>query len=191
MIICLFFYKTFRLTLIRLTFLLLGEILCSHSVLFRSTKVELFVLKNYAFSLHYLVGKYSFFLELYRTELIHSSTCIILTDQILALMPSDRNVILTMNEYNISELNPTHPYHPDAPTHIIIFCIRFISDDMFQPVGALMTYKCQDQSYILAQCVKAYIFDLWKLGLYVIATVSPPSETFKRIVSHLADVSIY
>lgn len=105
------------------------------------------------------------------------------------LMPSDRNVILTMNEYELSEINPQHPINSDSPTHIIIFCIRFIADDIFQPIGGLLIYKSEDQSAILAECVKAYINDLWKLNLYVVATVSPPLDTFRGILSHLSGVS--
>lgn len=108
----------------------------------------------------------------------------------MSLMPAERNVVLTMNEYEIPEINPSHPNTEDSPTHIIIFCIRFLSDSTFQPIGALMIYKYENQSKILAECVKAYINDLWKIGLYVVATVSPPFETFKGILGHLAKVSL-
>lgn len=114
----------------------------------------------------------------------------ILTEQIMTLMPAERNILLTMNEYELSEINPFHPKTADSPTHIIIFCIRFLSDGLFQPIGALMIYKYENQSKILAECVKAYINDLWKIGLYVVGTVSPPFETFKGILCHLVDVSI-
>lgn len=121
--------------------------------------------------------------------MIHPTTYVILTEQILTLMPSERNIILTMNEYDLTEINPAHPISPESPTHIIMFCIRFLSDGIFQPIGALMIYKYENQSKILAECVKAYINDLWKVGLYVVATVSPPFETFKSILSHLVNVS--
>lgn len=114
----------------------------------------------------------------------------ILTEQIMTLMPAERNIILTMNEYELSDINPTHPQTDESPTHIIMFCIRFLSDGLFQPIGALLIYKYENQSKILAECLKAYINDLWKIGLYVMATVSPPFETFKSIMCHLAGVSI-
>lgn len=127
--------------------------------------------------------------ELYRPYLIHSTTYALLTEQILSLMPSERNVLLAMNEYDLSEINPMHPNTTDSPTHIIIFCIRFVADDLFQPIGGLLIYKCKDQSVILSECLKAYINDLWKLGLHVVGTVSPPFESFKGMLSHLVDVS--
>ncbi|KAJ8950501.1 hypothetical protein NQ318_015245 [Aromia moschata] len=119
--------------------------------------------------------------------LIHSTTYVILTDQILSLMPSQRNVMLTMNEYCLNDINPVHPNNEESPTHVIIFCVRFIADDTFQPIGGLLIYKQEDQSVLLAECLKAYINDLWKLGLYVVATVSPPFETFKGIINNLVD----
>ncbi|CAG9859236.1 unnamed protein product [Phyllotreta striolata] len=121
----------------------------------------------------------------HRPYLIHSSAYSILTDQILMLMPSERNVLLSMNAYELHKVNPAHPRNSEAPTHVILFCIRFIADDVFQPIGGLLTYQHVDQSRILAECVKAYINDLWKLNLHVIATVSPPFELFKNILSHL------
>nr|CAH7768502.1 unnamed protein product [Callosobruchus chinensis] len=69
--------------------------------------------------------------ELYRPYLIHPSIYVILTEQILTLMPPERNVILAMNEYAIKDINPTHPDTPDSPTHVIIFCIRFITGELF------------------------------------------------------------
>ncbi|KAJ8916721.1 hypothetical protein NQ315_013925 [Exocentrus adspersus] len=93
-----------------------------------------------------------------------------------------------MNEYDLSEINPMHPDTAGSPTHVIIFCIRFVAGDTFQPIGGLLTYKYKDQSIILAECLKAYINDLWKLGLYVVGTVSPPFECFKGMLSHLVDV---
>lgn len=137
-----------------------------------------------------LISILSIIPELYRPYLIHSTTYMILTDQIMTLMPSERNIILTMNEYDLCEINPSHPKNADAPTHIIMFCIRFLSDSLFQPIGALMIYKYENQSKILAECLKAYINDLWKLGLYVVATVSPPFETFKSIFGCLIEVNI-
>ncbi|VEN63787.1 unnamed protein product [Callosobruchus maculatus] len=126
--------------------------------------------------------------ELYRPYLIHPTTYVILTEQILTLMPPERNVILVMNEYAIRDINPTHPDTPDSPTHVIIFCIRFIAADVCQPIGGLLIYRDENQSALLAECLKAYINDLWKLGLYVMATVSPPFETFKKMFSHLVQV---
>nr|CAI5832491.1 unnamed protein product [Callosobruchus analis] len=126
--------------------------------------------------------------ELYRPYLIHHTTYVILTEQILTLMPSERNIILAMNEYAIRDINPTHPDTTDAPTHVIIFSIRLITADVCQPIGGLLIYRDQDQSVLLAECLKAYINDLWKLGLYVMATVSPPFETFKKMFSHIVQV---
>nr|CAH7768501.1 unnamed protein product [Callosobruchus chinensis] len=126
--------------------------------------------------------------ELYRPYLIHPSIYVILTEQILTLMPPERNVILAMNEYAIKDINPTHPDTPDSPTHVIIFCIRFITADICQPIGGLLIYRDENQSVLLAECLKAYINDLWKLGLYVMATVSPPFETFKTMLSHIVQV---
>ncbi|CAH1963424.1 unnamed protein product [Acanthoscelides obtectus] len=126
--------------------------------------------------------------ELYRPFFIHPTTCVILAEHILTLMPPERNVILAMNEYAIRDINPTHPDSPDSPTHVIVFCIRLITADVCQPIGGLLIYRDEDQSYLLAECLKAYINDLWKLGLFVMATVSPPFETFKKMFSHIVPV---
>nr|XP_023026656.1 uncharacterized protein LOC111514632 [Leptinotarsa decemlineata]XP_023026657.1 uncharacterized protein LOC111514632 [Leptinotarsa decemlineata]XP_023026658.1 uncharacterized protein LOC111514632 [Leptinotarsa decemlineata] len=126
--------------------------------------------------------------ERYRPHLISPSTYMILVEQILTLMPSQRHVILIMNEYPMNEINPEHPNTPESPTDVIIFCIRFIAENIFQPIGGLLVYKHLDQSAILAECVKAYITDLWKLGLFVVATVSPAFKVFKAIMSCIADI---
>ncbi|KAG5878638.1 hypothetical protein JTB14_008678 [Gonioctena quinquepunctata] len=126
--------------------------------------------------------------ESYRPYLIHSTTYIILTEQILTLMPSQRNVILSMNGYALNKINPAHPNTSDSPTHVIIFCIRLIADDIFQPIGGLMVYEYLDQSFVIAECVKAYINDLWKMGLHVVATVSPAITIFKGIMKQIADI---
>lgn len=104
------------------------------------------------------------------------------------LMPSQRNVLLSMNEYELNKINPTHPKNSDSPSHVVLFCIRFIADDIFQPIGGMLIYKHVDQSAVLAECIKAYINDLWKLNLHVVATVSPPLKIFKDILGHLIKV---
>ncbi|KAJ8984069.1 hypothetical protein NQ317_006567 [Molorchus minor] len=103
-------------------------------------------------------------------------------------MPSDRNVLLSMNEYVLSEINPAHPNNINSPTHVILFCIRFITEEIFQPIGGLLIYKNEDQGALLAECVKAYINDLWKMGLCVVGTISPPLEIFRTIMGRLLNI---
>ncbi|XP_050504217.1 uncharacterized protein LOC114331384 isoform X2 [Diabrotica virgifera virgifera] len=54
-------------------------------------------------------------------------------------------------------------------------------DDLFQPIGGLLVYSEEDQSQTIANCIEGYIRDLYKLGVYVIGSISPPFPLFKEV----------
>ncbi|XP_072375688.1 uncharacterized protein [Diabrotica undecimpunctata] len=118
----------------------------------------------------------------YKPALIDPMTYSILADHVLHLMPHQRTVLLIMNIYQMKTINPAHPSNdPDAPSDVIIVAIRFIMEDIFQPIGGLLVYSEEDQSQTIADCIKAYIRDLWRLGVYVIGSISPPFPLFKEV----------
>ncbi|CAG9827433.1 unnamed protein product [Diabrotica balteata] len=130
------------------------------------------------------VGRQEYFIpkKRYKPALIDPMTYSILADHVLHLMPHQRTVLLIMNIYQMKTINPAHPSNdPDAPSDVIIVAIRFIMEDLFQPIGGLLVYSEEDQSQTIADCIKAYIRDLWRLGVYVIGSISPPFPLFKEV----------
>ncbi|XP_060518479.1 uncharacterized protein LOC132697191 [Cylas formicarius] len=120
--------------------------------------------------------------------LMHPTTCSTISSFMTDRRPEDRIIFLTMKEFNIRDLNPTHPDDPDAPSHVIFFCIRLLRQNIFQPIGAVLRHETLDESYIISQCVRAFISDLGQLDLRVVATVTPPTGAFYQILQCLVEV---
>ncbi|XP_056643526.1 uncharacterized protein LOC130449609 [Diorhabda sublineata] len=119
----------------------------------------------------------------YNPFFIDDVTFDILRDSLYGLPLITTNCILLMNTFDLKTVNPTHPTDdPEAPTDVIFFCIRFIENDKYQPIGGLLTYSDRDQSDVIADCIHRILKDLYEMGINVLCSVSPHYKIFKNVI---------
>lgn len=110
------------------------------------------------------------------------------------ILPTERNAILSMKDYDIRDLNEQFSNSSSLIyDRVIIFCVKTIRDDLYQPIASIVIpkekYFKDETYYILGEAIKMYIFTVHKMSLNVLASVSPPSKLFKTIFLRMANVS--
>ncbi|CAH0557955.1 unnamed protein product [Brassicogethes aeneus] len=105
--------------------------------------------------------------------------------------PNHKKVFFTIKQYKIKDIYPSHPNNTDDPTDILIFCLRWVAINKFQPIGGIL-FKPEEYTGVdsklgktLGELLKAYLWSINRLSLSVVAIVSPPDDYFKSIIRYL------
>ncbi|XP_066142257.1 uncharacterized protein [Euwallacea fornicatus] len=95
-----------------------------------------------------------------------------------------RNVFLSVKEYpKMARPNAQR----NKATHLIVFCLRVIQADIFNPIAMVELNKRVDHVEKLITVWKALIQDLSILRLIVVGSISPASVLFHNIVDKLTE----
>ncbi|XP_066251363.1 uncharacterized protein [Euwallacea similis] len=105
-------------------------------------------------------------------------------DYMLQTAAPYRNVFLSVKEYpKIARPNT----QGSKATHLIVFCLRIIQADIFNPIAMVELNKRVDHVDKLVTIWKALIQDLSILRLIVVGSISPASILFHNILEKLTE----
>ncbi|CAH1130188.1 unnamed protein product [Ceutorhynchus assimilis] len=99
--------------------------------------------------------------------------------------PAHRNVALTVKEYPVENINDRIRKTRSDPTHLVVFCLRIMASDFYNTLGVVHMNNRFEHASQLALLWVAFIQDLSKLGLNVVASVSPCTQMYRDILCQL------
>lgn len=104
-------------------------------------------------------------------------------------LPKNRYIILVIEDVICSSIKPNTDTDKTFPDNCMVFGMQHINEKLFLPLGTVFYFN-KTSPEKLALCIKAYINDLKKCELTVIATVSPFKKSLVPVIEHLVGVSL-